>query len=443
MSFTVVTGKVQFDSFGDPISASYDIVKFQRGPKSTEKALRKVIVGFWNKDSTPNLQINASNIRLNCSLNSVSGPVSPCAPECLPGTMKAITTPCCWDCIECPQRTISIEHGSSSCIECDTESKPNEGRTKCEKLPIINITLTSATGISITVVASIGFVLTLLVCASYIKFYDTPIVKASTREVSVMLLFGIAGLFGLCVVELRQPSEFLCRVTNVWRYSALTVCITVLFLKLMRITGVFELDKLAQLLKPCFKTAKRQGISILVINSAAFSLIALWMAFDPPGRQKIIRLDEYIFFVCKPFYTNTGFSLFITVCAFILTVALLCTYYAFKARGIPENFNETKYIAFSMYILLLSSLAYYPVVFNFESWYVALVSCSTTLVTSFGLLSGMFGPKVYVLLFRPQQNTLESVRCQVSKYSFNASGKDVLPASIRIGRRNNAVEPID
>ena len=229
MSFTVVTGKVQFDSFGDPISASYDIVKFQRGPKSTEKALRKVIVGFWNKDSTPNLQINASNIRLNCSLNSVSGPVSPCAPECLPGTMKAITTPCCWDCIECPQRTISIEHGSSSCIECDTESKPNEGRTKCEKLPIINITLTSATGISITVVASIGFVLTLLVCASYIKFYDTPIVKASTREVSVMLLFGIAGLFGLCVVELRQPSEFLCRATNVWRYSALTVCITVLF----------------------------------------------------------------------------------------------------------------------------------------------------------------------------------------------------------------------
>ena len=255
--------------------------------------------------------------------------------------------------------------------------------------------------------ASIGFVLTLLVCASYIKFYDTPIVKASTREASVMSLFGIEALIGLSVVELVEPSDFLCSAASVWRHFALTLCITVLLLKLMRITGVFELDKVAQLLKPCFKTAKRQGISILAINSAAFSLIALWMAFDPPGRQKIIRSDEYIFLVCKPFFTNTGFLLFIAVCAYLLVVALLCTYYAFKARGIPENFNETKYIAFSMYILLLSSLAYYPVVFSFES-YVALVSCSTTLIASFGLLSCMFGPKVYVLLFCPQQKHLGS-----------------------------------
>ena len=441
VSFNGLTGKVQFDSFGDPLSASYEIVNFQHSP-STDNTLEKAIVGVWDKETSPNLQINASDIRWNTYLNSVSGPVSFCALECLPGTMKVITTPCCWDCIECPQGSISTELGSRSCIECDKETKPNKGYTKCEKLPIINITLTSATGISITVVASIGFVLTLLVCASYITFYDTPIVKASSREVSVLLLFGIAALFGLPVVELAKRSDFLCSVTSAWRYSALTVCITVLFLKLMRITGVFKLDKVAQLLKPCFKTAKRQGIFIIVINLAAFSLIALWMAFDPPGRQKIIRPDEYIFIACKPFFTNTGLSLFIAVCAYILTAALLCTYYAFKARGIPENFNETKYIGFSMYILLLSSVAYYPVVLNLESGYVALVSCSTTLITSFGLLSCMFGPKVYVLLFCPQQNTLESVRSQVSQYSFNVSGTDVLPASIDVGRHNKVAKPV-
>jgi len=144
--------------------------------------------------------------------------------------------------------------------------------------------------------------------------------------------------------------------------------------------------------------------------------------------------------VCKPFYTNTGFALFTAVCAYTLTVALLCTYYAFKARGIPENFNETKYIGFSMYILLLSSLAYYPVVFNFESWYVTLVSCSTTLVTSFGLLSCMFGPKIYILLFHPQRNTLESVRSQVSQYSFHVSRSKIWAASVSVGRTNAALE---
>ena len=132
----------------------------------------------------------------------------------------------------------------------------------------------------------------------------------------------------------------------------------------------------------------------------------------------IICLDEYIFFVCKPYKTNIGFALFIAVSFYILTMAFFCAYYAFKGRRIPENFNEAKYIGFSMYILLLSSIAYYPVAFTYDSWYVILVSCLTTLVASFGLLGCMFGPKVYILLFRPEQNTLKNLRSLVSSFSF-------------------------
>ena len=439
VSFEGLTGKVSFDSSGDPLSATYDIVNFQP-ESSTNKGHRKVLVGVWDKDTRPNLQINASILRWSSFLNNHSAPVSFCVSTCLPGTMKSLTTPCCWECTKCPQGTISTERGSSVCIECDPETTPNEGRTNCEPLPNINITLTTATGISVTVVAFIGFVLTLLVCAFYIKFYNTPIVKASTREASFLLLFGIVALFALAVLELAEPSDFLCSAASFWRYSALSLCITVLFVKTMRMTTAFQVGKVAQFFSPCFKTVTRQTVFISIMNSAAWSLMVLWMSIDPPGRVKVIRPDEYIFLACKPFYSNSGFSLFIAVCAYTLTVALLCAYYAFKARGIPENFNETKYIAFSMYIFLLSSLAYYPVVFNFESWYVTMVSCFTTLVSSFGLLSCMFGPKIYVLLFQPERNTMECVRAQVSQYSFQVSGTNVWAASAATGRTNTALE---
>ena len=182
------------------------------------------------------------------------------------------------------------------------------------------------------------------------------------------------------------------------------------------------------------------------MNLVPTSLLGLWMSTDPPGREKIIRSDdrEYIFLFCKPYYTNTGFALFITVSCYIITVALLCTYYAFKGRGIPENFNEAKYIVFSMYILLLSSIAYYPrpVAFTFESWYIKLVSCLTTLVTSFGLLGCMFGPKVFILLFCPQQNTVEQVRSQVTNFSFDSvAATRVLPKPVNVGTPNPALEP--
>lgn len=438
VSFDGLTGTVRFDSYGDPVSASYDIVNFQRG-STAAMGRGKVVVGCWDKEASPKLLLNKSTLRWNSLLNNLSAPVSFCASECLPGTVKSPTTPCCWECIECPQGTISPDVGSSSCKECEPETKANEERTSCEHLPIINIMLISTTGISIMVVAFIGFLVTLLISAVFVKFYDTPIVKASSREMSFLLLFGIAALFALAVLILVEPSHFLCCVVYFWRYFAVTLCITVLFLKTKRITSVFQVDKIAILFTPCFKTIQRQTMLIAVMNSVPLSLIALWMILDPPRSEKLVRPDEYIFLVCKPFRSDTGYSLFLAVCSYALTVALLCTYYAFKARGIPENFNETKYIGFSMYILLLSSLAYYPVVFNFESWYVTLVACSTTLVTSFGLLSCMFGPKVYILMFHPQQNTVESVRSQVSQYSFHKSRSKVWAAAISVGGTSNVI----
>lgn len=438
VSFDGVTGRVRFDSAGDPLSASYDIINFQR-VSTGATAHRKVVVGCWDKEAAPKLQLNESSLRWSSFLNNRSIPGSFCAHECPPGTMKSPTTPCCWDCIKCPQGTISTDMGSSTCTECQPETKPNQDRTKCEHLPIINIPLISPTGVSIIVVTSIGVLLALVIFSVYVKFYNTPVVKASSREMSFLLLFGVVALFALAVLELVEPVNSVCYIVYAWRYFALNLCVTVLFLKTMRITSVFQVDKVAELFTPCFKTIQRQTMIITVMNSVALSLIALWMIFDPPGREKLIRPEEYIFLVCKPFHFNTGCSLFVAVCSYTLTVALLCTYYAFKARGIPENFNETKYIGFSMYILLLSSLAYYPVVFNFESWYVTLVACSTTLVTSFGLLSCMFGPKMYVLVFQPQRNTLESVRSQVSQYSFHKSRSKVWATSASVGSVSNVL----
>ena len=437
VSFDGLTGKVRFDSFGDPFSASYSIMNFQYS-SSTGTRLRKVTVGTWNKDSTPKLKINTSHLRWK----TLSTPMSFCSSQCPPGTTKERKSPCCWDCVKCSQGTISAEIGSTSCTACEPETKPNNEGTRCEKLPVLNITLTTPAGMAITVTASIGFILTLLTCRIYIKFRNTPIVKASNRVISFLLLFGISGLYMLAVLDLSHPSNILCSAATFWRYFALNLCVTVLFTKTMRITSVFGVDKVAQLFTPCYKTQARQIIFTSVVNLVPTSLLGLWMSTDPPGRKKIIRSDEYIFLLCKPYYTNTGFALFITVSCYIITVALLCTYYAFKGRGIPENFNETKYIGFSMYILLLSSIAYYPVAFTFDSWYVTLVSCLTTLVTSFGLLGCMFGPKVFILLFCPQQNTVEHVRSQVTNFSFDSvAGTRVLPKPVNVGTPNPALEP--
>ena len=108
---------------------------------------------------------------------------------------------------------------------------------------------------------------------------------------------------------------------------------------------MFEVDRVAQLFTPCYKTLARKTIFISVVNAVPISLLILWTSTDstdPPESEKIIRSNKYIFLVCKSYHTNTGFALFIAVSFYILTVALFCTYYAFNGRNIPEKFQRSK-----------------------------------------------------------------------------------------------------
>ena len=171
--------------------------------------------------------------------------------------MKARTKPCCWECKKCLQGTVSNQNEASGCNKCAPETKPNKLRTKCEQLCVINLA-----GFSIIVIVFMGFMPTLLVCAFYIKFYNIPIIKASSREVSFLLLFGIAALLALTGLELIEPSDLVCSVRSIWRYAGLNLCITVLFVKTMRITGVFQINKGTQVLILCRKKANAVSFCI-------------------------------------------------------------------------------------------------------------------------------------------------------------------------------------
>ena len=75
VSFDGLTGKVRFHRFGDPFSTLYSIINIQLSP-ATETRLRKVTMGTWNKDSTPKLKINTSN--LHCQLRCLPVQLNAC-----------------------------------------------------------------------------------------------------------------------------------------------------------------------------------------------------------------------------------------------------------------------------------------------------------------------------------------------------------------------------
>ena len=69
-----------------------------------------------------------------------------------------------------------------------------------------------------------------------------------------------------------------------------------------------------------------------------------------------------------------------------MILILLCTVYAVKTRKIPSNFNEAKYIGFTMYSTCIVWLAFIPIFFGTNHDYTVSRSLTWKTLTSESLL---------------------------------------------------------
>ncbi|KAL9974546.1 hypothetical protein ACROYT_G011594 [Oculina patagonica] len=418
VSFDGLTGRVQFDESGDAQAASYDIVNFQRG-KLPGKRYEKVLVGSWMRNANPPLALE-SNVLWNANING-SVPRSVCAEECTPGTRKSPTTPCCWECIKCSQGSISTRHGSKNCTECTHRQRSNEERTRCTTLPIVGMQINSVSGVIITVFASLGLILSLFTWGIFVRYFNTPVAKASNREMSLILLTGITSLFVLSLLNLPESTNATCRLTHCGRMTIWILCVAVLLVKTMRIVSAFEGNIVARNVKPFLAKASTQRALLVSLSAVQISFTTAWLSLGPPYKETTITYLQHVSIICKAHSTLTGKYILLANISYGFLLSLLCAYYAFRVRNFPENFNEARRIGFSMYILLLSALSYYPVAFTIDGWHITVLECATNITSALGFLLCIFAPRIYIILLKPGQNTLVVSRAQVASYSFATS----------------------
>ncbi len=98
-----------------------------------------------------------------------------------------------------------------------------------------------------------------------------------------------------------------------------------------------------------------------------------------------------------------------------LCLVVLCTFYAVRTRNLPENFNEAKFIGFSMYTTCVIWLAFIPLFFGSD--YKVITLCLSTSFSATVILIFLFIPKVYIIIFEPEKNqrsafaTAKEIRC--------------------------------
>lgn len=444
VNFAGLTGNITFDYFGDRESASYDIVNFQKGQKAGEKRLKRVVVGKW-EDSKPN-DTNRLHFFKDIMWNTANGtsPKSDCLDQCSGGTRKSMTSPCCWQCIPCLPGSVNPTPGSLRCNKCPRGKHSNENKTNCVDLPLANLKYSSAGGIVISVFAICGVIATVFSFAVICKWWDTPIVRASNRELSVPLLAGILLLLSLVFINLLEPTNIICKMIYPWRYVTYNLCLAILLVKILSISKAFRVSKVCCFTANSLNNRKKAVIAI-TLHVLLLLLLLAWFLFDSPIKvaNSTVYTEHYIFIECKAHRSSVGQCLFLLTSSYILVQTFLCAFCSFKIRNIPENFSEAKRISFSMYIFLFSLLAYQPVEFALHGWYVTVVDCVTTLLSAYGFLCCIFLPKMYIILFRPKLNSSCNIRQEVSQYTFGPGPVRVNPVPDNTGRKCRACLDMD
>ena len=377
VNFTGLTGNIFFDEFGERHSASYDIVNYQQETENGATSLKRVIVGKWH--DREGLQLSGT-IRWNSQTGRF--PKSDCLEQCSAGTRKSTTSPCCWQCIPCPRGTINSVPGAQTCIECPRGKRSNEARTACKDLPLANFHYSSPGGIAVLSFGALGMIRTLAAFAVVCRFWNTPIVKACNRGPSLALLMIIILMLSIAFINLFRPTDTICKIIYPWRYITYSLCLSLLLVKVLRISSAFEIPFLCGY-KITSLSNRMQAVIVVTLQVFLLIVLLIWLHIDPPFTMEQIYPEQYTFIHCKAYSTAAGKILFSLTCSYILMKMLLCAFCSFKVRNVPENFSEAKRIAFSMYMFLISLLAYYPLKFSMEGWYVTAVDCVTTLLSAY------------------------------------------------------------
>ncbi|XP_053356907.1 extracellular calcium-sensing receptor-like [Clarias gariepinus] len=399
VSFTISGELVNFDMNGDSIP-SYDLINWQKG---TAGNVELVKVGMYDGAREAGSELIIYDTAITWAGDKSEVPVSVCSASCPPGFRKAVRQGeplCCFDCVSCDSGTISNQTDLVDCVACPENYWSNADGTEC--IPkVIEFLSHDAMGLTLTVIAVVGACITIAIFAALFYHRNTPIVRMNNSELSFFILFSLTLCFLCALIFIGEPTSWSCMLRHTAFSITFSLCISCILGKTLVVLAAFTAtqpgNNVMKWLGPT-----QQRIIIFSCTLVQMIICAAWLISSPPFPYKNTQYQRSkIILDCK-----VGSELaFWCVLGYIGFLACLCFILAFLARKLPGNFNEAKYITFSMLIFCAVWLAFIPAYVSSPGKFTTAVEIFAILASSFGLLLCLFAPKCYIILLKPEKNT--------------------------------------
>ena len=403
VSFNSSTGnEVYFDNKGN-VEGKYRIVNYQVESKQNDFRLADVLT--WDEQN--GIQ-KPSNETAQFGIDQESGSIlyqfkSQCKACAIGYVKRKIISSCCGSCDPCLGRNYTNNTLSTSCDVCPDNmwgNDPLHGSRSCVHVQESFLHLTDPWAITLMILAIIGLMSVAFVTGTFIYYWNRPIIKSSGREQMILILIGITLCFVVTVIYLIKPSIVVCTLQRAGLWFCFSIILSALLVKLVRISRIFMQKTVSK--RPKFISPKYQILFTFIVVGIQMILVLISLVVSYPTVKKSIVNNEE---------NQNDFPSLVVQCNSPHTamIAILMVYYsilliASNALAIltirfPQNFNESKYVAFSTFSLGLMWIAFIFTYLNTADKFQTAVVSFTIQMSAMAVLLCLFAPRVFIVLF--------------------------------------------
>lgn len=182
------------------------------------------------------------------------------------------------------------------CKACRQGYWPNDALTGCVPIPIEFIHWMETSSIVAMSISVIGLLMTLFTMVVFIRHNNTPVVKASTRELSYMIMVGMFLCHATTFALITKPTKYSCYATRVLPGLSFAIMYSALVTKTNRIARILAGSKKRIITKKLrFMSGTAQVVITLLLIWAEIGIITTVLIREPADRMhKYPTLDRVV-----------------------------------------------------------------------------------------------------------------------------------------------------
>eukprot|EP00117_Sycon_ciliatum_P015731 scpid44256/ scgid15462/ Metabotropic glutamate receptor 1 len=371
-------------------------VDFRTGGECVNMTQRRALRHLSNNSSHSSTGTIASSI-----------PLSVCSVPCPRGRFLRISNPeqfCCWQCIECTTGEVSTQENSPSCSSCSGQLVPSFNRSVCIPPIIRRWPWSDNWSWALLSLSVLGVLLSLSILAVFAAKRQEPMIIKSSLPHMTVILISAACYFTLSgtLLFVDNSTSVRCYAHRWTKFVFTVLSLSALLFKTHRIKQIFKANTPLPKLAYWRRTLLNSSCQVGMVVAAAFIMVSIVAAFSAgfPIQPTLVFLDERTAaYICnEPVLGNVIILILATL------VNLLIAVFAFQARNLPDDYNESKLILTTGGVCLIVLAALLPSLLTTGEALRAVVINLVLATYHFAVLTTLCVPRVYWSVFGLTEN---------------------------------------